>query len=213
MASDIGLKIDNRYEVLSELGRGGMGVVYKAVEMALGRPVAIKMLNANVAANPKDVERFLAEGRTAAMMPPHPNVVIIYSTGKHEGMPYIAMEYVQGVTLRDILSSGASLSLMSKLDYVIQVCRALDYAHQFGIVHRDVKPANVMVVDKTTERAGAKSKEKSVKLLDFGIAKVADKSLTATGMGIGTLSYMSPQQILPKKDHVLDGRSDVFSRR
>ena len=199
MASDIGLKIDNRYEVLGELGRGGMGVVYKANDLKMDRIVAIKLMTAHVAGKGEYRERFLREARSVAKMQ-HPNIVVVYDYGEYGGAPYMAMEYVEGTPLDRIIASGMNLSLIVKLDYVIQVCHALHYAHQFGIIHRDVKPANVVLLE-----GGQR-----VKLLDFGIARAGGaSSLSKSGMAMGTTYYMSPQQTKGQKD--LDGRADIFS--
>jgi serine/threonine-protein kinase len=199
MASDIGLKIDNRYEILSQLGRGGMGVVYKANDPKMDRVVAIKVMTVNVADRDEYRERFLREARAVAKLQ-HPNIVVVYDYGYHEGAPYMAMEYLEGATLDRLVSSGTSLSLITRLDYVIQVCNALQYAHQFGIVHRDVKPGNVMVLEG----------RQRVKLLDFGIARAGAASmLSKSGMAMGTIYYMSPEQTKGQRD--LDGRADVFS--
>ena len=198
MPSDIGLKIDNRYEVVSELGRGGMGVVYKAKDMKLPRHVAIKLMTANVEGREEFHARFFAEVQTLAQFN-HPNIVGIIDYGEHEGSPYMVMEFVEGTPLDKLLSKGDPLGMVVKLDYVIQVCHALGYAHQFEIIHRDVKPANVMV---------AKSGQQ-VKLLDFGIARVGKAGLgTKTSTAIGTLYYMSPEQTKGEK---VDSRSDIFS--
>ncbi|HZU22096.1 MAG TPA: protein kinase, partial [Terriglobales bacterium] len=199
MASEVGLKIDNRYEVLAELGRGGMGVVYKAMDTELERLVAIKVMTSHVADNPEYVSRFDAEARTAAKMQ-HQNIAVVYARGRHAGAPYIAMEFVEGTPLDKLINLGAQFSLLLKIDYIIQVCNALHYAHtEWKVVHRDVKPANIMVM-KDGHR---------VKLLDFGIARAGLSTATKSGTAIGTTFYMSPQQIRGEKG--LDGRSDVFS--
>lgn len=199
MASEVGLKIDNRYEVQAELGRGGMGVVYKAMDIELERLVAIKVMTSHVADNPEYVSRFDAEARTAAKMQ-HPNIAVVYARGRHAGAPYIAMEFCEGTPLDRLINSGAQFSLLQKIDYIIQVCNALHYAHtEWKVVHRDVKPANIMVM-KDGHR---------VKLLDFGIARAGLSTATKSGTAIGTTFYMSPQQIRGEKG--LDGRSDIFS--
>ncbi|HKD92257.1 MAG TPA: protein kinase [Terriglobales bacterium] len=199
MASEVGLKIDNRYEVLAELGRGGMGVVYKAMDTELERLVAIKVMTSHVADNPDYVSRFDAEARTAAKMQ-HPNIAVVYARGRHAGAPYIAMEFVEGTPLDKLISANAQVSILLKIDYIIQVCNALHYAHtEWKVVHRDVKPANIMVM-KDGHR---------IKLLDFGIARANLSTATKSGMAIGTTFYMSPQQI--RGERGLDGRSDIFS--
>ena len=199
MAAEIGLTIDNRYEVLGELGRGGMGVVYKASDRKMDRIVAIKVLTTHVVGREEYHERFLREAKSVAKLQ-HPNIVVVYDYGEHAGQPYMAMEYVEGTPLDKLIASGAPLSLIIKLDYIIQVCHALNYAHQFGIVHRDVKPGNIMVLE-----GGQR-----VKLLDFGIARAgAASNLSKSGLAMGTIYYMSPQQTRGQKD--LDGRADIFS--
>ncbi len=199
MASDVGLLIDNRYEVLRELGRGGMGVVYKAADTKMDRVVAIKVMIGNVAGREEYRERFLREAKSVAKLQ-HPNIVVVHDYGEHAGAPYMAMEYVEGTPLDKLIASGIDLSLVIKLDYVIQVCHALGYAHQFGIVHRDVKPANIMVLE-----GGQR-----VKLVDFGIARAgAASDLSKSGLLMGTIFYMSPQQMRGQRE--LDGRADIFS--
>src|SRR5215472_3609357 len=199
MASEVGLKIDNRYEVLAELGRGGMGVVYKAMDTELERLVAIKVMTSHVADNPDYVSRFDAEARTAAKMQ-HQNIAVVYARGRHSGAPYIAMEFVEGTPLDKLIGSNLQVSILLKIDYIIQVCNALHYAHtEWKVVHRDVKPANIMVM-KDGHR---------IKLLDFGIARANLSTATKSGMAIGTTFYMSPQQI--RGERGLDGRSDIFS--
>ncbi len=199
MASDVGLVIDNRYEVLRELGRGGMGVVYKATDTKMDRVVAIKVMIGNVAGREEYRERFLREAKSVAKLQ-HPNIVVVHDYGEHSGAPYMAMEYVEGTPLDKLIAAGVELSLVIKLDYVIQVCHALGYAHQFGIVHRDVKPANIMVLE-----GGQR-----VKLVDFGIARAGGASnLSKSGLLMGTIFYMSPQQMRGQRE--LDGRADIFS--
>lgn len=198
-ASEIGLKIDNRYEVLAELGRGGMGVVYKAKDLKMDRIVAIKLMALPPTEHETYLQRFLLEAKSVAKMQ-HENIVVVYDYGYHGAAPYIAMEYVEGTALDKLIASRAHLSMLVKVNYVIQVCHALHYAHQFGIVHRDVKPANIMVLE-----GGQK-----VKLLDFGIARAGGPSdISRTGLAMGTTCYMSPEQTRGQKD--LDWRSDIFA--
>ncbi len=199
MLSEVRARIDNRYEILAELGRGGMGVVYKAMDTELDRLVAIKVMTSHVAGNPEFRARFDAEAKTAAKMQ-HANIAVVYARGQHAGAPYIAMEFVEGTPLDKLIGSGAKLTLLQKLDCIIQVCNALHYAHtEWKVIHRDVKPANVMVL-KDGQR---------IKLLDFGIARAATSTATKSGTAIGTTLYMSPQQIRGEKN--LDWRSDIFS--
>jgi hypothetical protein len=198
-ASETGLKIDNRYEILAELGRGGMGVVYKAKDLKMDRVVAIKLMALPPTEREAYLQRFLLEAKSVAKMQ-HANIVVVYDYGYHGTDPYIAMEYVEGVALDKLIAARAHLSLLIKVNYVIQVCNALNYAHQFGIVHRDVKPANIMVLE------GGRQ----VKLLDFGIARAGGPSdLSKTGLAMGTTCYMSPEQTRGQRD--LDFKSDIFS--
>src|SRR5574341_2071567 len=185
-----------KYEVVDVLGKGGMGVVYKATDPRIGRLVAIKMMTGGFAENPDLLKRFYREAQSTGMLQ-HPNIVIVYDLGDQEGNPYLVMEFLEGEPLDKIIASRREVSLVQKLDYIIQACSGLNYAHQRGIVHRDIKPANLMVL-----RDGA------VKIVDFGIARIGDQSLTRTGQVVGTITYMSPEQI---NAQVVDGRTDIFS--
>lgn len=197
----MGSDVDNRvgkYEVLSKLGEGGMGVVYKAKDPLIDRIVAIKKMTGAFAEDNEARERFLREARAVGRLQ-HPNIVTIYELGVEGNSPYMVMEFLEGKGLDTVISARAPLPLVQKLDYMVQVCRALHYAHEHQIVHRDVKPANVIVMT-----GGAQ-----VKLVDFGIARAGNSGMTRTGIAIGTTSYMSPEQI--EADKGLDRRSDVFS--
>ena len=185
-----------KYEVVDVLGKGGMGVVYKATDPRIGRLVAIKMMTGGFADNPDLLKRFYREAQSTGMLQ-HPNIVIVYDLGDQEGNPYLVMEYLQGDPLDKLIASRRELSMVQKLDYIIQACSGLNYAHQKGIVHRDIKPANLMVLNDGT-----------VKIVDFGIARIGDQSLTRTGQVVGTITYMSPEQI---NAQVVDGRTDIFS--
>lgn len=197
MAHEIAVKIDERYEVLGELGRGGMGIVYKANDPKMDRLVAIKVMTSH--GRDEYQERFLREAKAIAKLQ-HPNIVVVHDYGQHRGAPYMVMEYVEGIPLDKVIASRVSLTPLAKVDYVIQVCQALHYAHQQNIVHRDVKPGNIMVLE------GGKR----VKLLDFGIARAGGVSnLSKSGLAMGTTCYMSPEQTKGQKD--LDGRADIFS--
>jgi len=186
-----------RYTITGELGKGAMGVVYKATDPNIGRTVAIKTtrLDAHGLDTEDLLRRFRNEARAAGTLN-HPNIVTIYDAGEQEGVFYIAMEYIEGETLHGLLSQHRSLPVEKVIDIVRQVCAGLDYAHAHGVIHRDVKPANIMLA-----ASGA------VKVMDFGIAK-AGGTVTATGQVLGTPNYMSPEQV---KGKPIDGRYDLFS--
>ena len=186
-----------RYEITGELGRGAMGVVYKAKDPTIGRTVALKTMRLDVHGleSAEMVRRFQNEARAAGLLS-HPNIVTIYDAGEQDGIFYIAMEFIQGTTLHELLAEQRILPAEEVVQYSRQICRGLDYAHSYGIVHRDVKPANIMITANGT-----------VKIMDFGIAK-AGGSMTSTGQVLGTPNYMAPEQV---KGRPLDGRSDLFS--
>ena len=186
-----------KYEVTEVLGQGGMGIVYKAVDPGIGRKVAIKMMTGGFAENPDLLKRFQREAQSAGTLQ-HPNIVIIYELGTHEnGNPYMAMEFIDGESLETLVQSRRRMSLVDKIGIMIQMLNGLQYAHAHGIVHRDIKPGNIMLL-----------KDGTVKIVDFGIARIADNSMTKTGQIVGTINYMSPEQF---NGHVVDGRSDIFS--
>jgi eukaryotic-like serine/threonine-protein kinase len=190
------LKKLGKYEVLGEIGHGAMGVVYRARDPFINRLVALKTITTGVADDPALLERFYREAQSAGGLQ-HPNIVTIYDMGDEGHVPYIAMELVEGENLEQVIARRAPLSISLKLVYAMQACRAFDYAHKRGIVHRDIKPGNVMV-----------SKDGSVRVVDFGIARVLETSKTQTGMLIGTFAYMSPEQY--HGEHA-DERSDIWS--
>ncbi len=185
-----------KYEILEELGRGAMGVVYKARDPLIGRMVALKTVMPGMLSDGDLLKRFYREAQSAGRLQ-HPNIVVIYDLGESDGLPYIAMELVEGESLQKLIARGVSLPLAAKLRILVQICRGLGYAHRNGVVHRDVKPANILVTP-----------DGSVKVVDFGIVHLADTGMTSTGMILGTVSYMSPEQL--RGEHV-DARSDIFS--
>jgi serine/threonine-protein kinase len=186
-----------RYEITGELGRGAMGVVYKALDPTIGRTVALKTMRLDVHGLDAQemVRRFQNEARAAGVLN-HPNIVTIYDAGECDGIFYIAMEYIEGTTLHEILAEKRVLATDEVLQIARQISRGLDYAHCNGIIHRDIKPANIMITANGT-----------VKIMDFGIAKSGGQ-VTNTGQVLGTPNYMSPEQVKGKS---LDGRSDLFS--
>lgn len=188
-----------RYEVLGELGQGAMGVVYKAKDPLIDRVVAIKTINLGLALDEKEEYegRFYQEAKAAGRLS-HPNIVTIYDVGRNDEVAYIAMEFLEGRELRDIMNDEGLLPVHQVLDIVAQVASGLAYAHENDIVHRDVKPSNIMVV-----------RDGHVKITDFGIARMASSSVrTQTGMVLGSPKYMSPEQVMGK---LIDQRSDIFS--
>jgi tRNA A-37 threonylcarbamoyl transferase component Bud32 len=189
-----------RYAIVSEIGRGAMGVVYKATDSVLERTVAIKTVNMNLTQEEaKGYEvRFYQEARSAGSLN-HPNIVTIYDVGRVNDVVYMAMEYIEGVELRSLFAEGRPLPVTQAISIAAQVAEGLGYAHDHGVVHRDIKPANIMVVQNGP-----------VKITDFGIARMRASSheLTQTGMMLGSPKYMSPEQVIGKR---ADHRSDIFS--
>jgi serine/threonine-protein kinase len=184
-----------RYAIRGLIGRGGMGLLYLAWDPKLDRDVALKVLREGVDSEEMLV-RFSREARAAARLH-HPNIVTIFDVGEHEDRPYIAMEYVTGQTLGEIIRQSEPLSVARKIELIEDLCSGLGYAHRQGIVHRDIKPANLMV-----------DSEGVLKILDFGIARISESMMTQSGVLIGTLNYMSPEQVAGEP---VDPRSDVFA--
>jgi TonB family protein len=189
-----------KYLVQGEIGRGAMGVVYKAVDPVIGRTVAIKTIRFDVLTNTAQREeaqkRFLREAQSAGGLT-HPNIVTIYDVGEAEGLTYIAMEYVEGRSLESLLASGPRWESASAAVFVVQVAEALETAHRKGIIHRDVKPGNILV-----------DAEGRPHLVDFGIARITSSAMTQTSMVMGTPYYMAPEQIAGRK---IDHRADIFA--
>jgi len=185
-----------RYEILEEIGRGAMGVVFKGRDPLIGRAVAVKTITSGVTDSVDLLERFYREARAAGGLQ-HPNIVTIYEMAESGGSPFIAMEYLEGESLEKLVARKAALPLSTKVDYVIQTCRALDFAHRRGVIHRDIKPANIVVTG-----------DGVVKVVDFGIARIADTSKTQTGAMLGTLAYMPPEQL--RGQHA-DAQGDIWA--
>ena len=186
------------YSIVSELGRGGMGVVYKAHEESLNRFVALKVLGKHLSEDESFVERFKREAQSAAALN-HPNIVQVYAIDEIDGQHYFAMEYVQGTSIQEMIKSQGPLDPVAAGRLILQAASGLGTAHGHGIVHRDIKPANLMVDERGL-----------VKITDFGLALLAAGTtrLTSTGMFMGTPGYLSPEQCL---DHEVDQRTDIYS--
>jgi serine/threonine-protein kinase len=178
-----GSALDGRYELTALIARGGMGEVWAATDHRLGREVAVKLLRTDLAVDRRARQRFQEEARAAALVT-HPNIVAVYDTGEHEGTPYIVMERLSGRTLADDIATGPLHESRARL-VTEQVLNALAAAHAAGVVHRDVKPSNILVTDDGT-----------AKVADFGIAKAAESSdLTTTGLVVGTRAYVAPERL------------------
>jgi len=192
----IGTLFDGRYQVLRKLGAGGMANVYLAEDQELGRRVAIKILNDRHANDDQFVERFRREAKNAAALS-HPNIVSIYDRGEAEGTYYIAMEYLDGRSLKELIVQRGPAPVMVAVEYARQILSALRFAHRHGIVHRDIKPHNVLV-----------DAEGRVKVTDFGIARAGTSQMTEAGSIVGTAQYLSPEQA---RSSDVDERSDLYS--
>ncbi|HET9114084.1 MAG TPA: serine/threonine-protein kinase [Burkholderiales bacterium] len=187
-----------RYEILSELGQGAMGVVYKAIDPLIERTVAIKTISLDLSTEElaKFEERFYREAKSAGRLN-HPNIVTIYDVGKTDNVAYMAMEFLEGRLLKDVLDAHTPLRIDEIVDIGAKIAGGLAYAHEHGIVHRDVKPANIMLV-----------RGNSVKIMDFGIAQMPNGARTLAGTAWGSPKYMAPEQVVGNK---VDNRSDIFA--
>lgn len=185
-----------KYDVLREIGRGGMGKVYAAVDPTIGRMVAIKQVTAVVSDDPDLLKRFYREAQSTGKLQ-HPNIVTLYDLGEQDGIPYLVMEYLEGESLEKVIQERRPYTVAEKLTIIIQVCEGLAYAHQREIIHRDIKPGNIVVLN-----------DGGVKIVDFGIAQFGNERYTRTGQVVGSLYYMSPEQI---QDAGIDLRSDIYS--
>lgn len=194
--SYIGLMLDNRYEIVEKVGEGGMAVVYKARDHRLGRFVAIKILRPEYARDEEFRRRFHAESQAVAMLS-HPNIVAVYDVNRSQGIEYLVMELIDGITLKHYMSLKDRLNWREALHFTTQIVRALSHAHSRGIIHRDIKPHNIMVL-----------RDGSVKVADFGIARFASAQSTLTQEALGSVHYISPEQA---KGGACDARSDLYS--
>ncbi len=191
----IGMMLDNRYEILEKVGEGGMALVYKARCHRLNRFVAVKILRPEYAKDEEFRRRFHTESQAVAMLS-HPNIVAVYDVNRSQGVEYLVMELIDGITLKQYMSRKGKLNWREALHFTTQIVRALSHAHGRGIIHRDIKPHNIMVL-----------RDGSVKVADFGIARIASQS-TLTQEALGSVHYISPEQA---KGGVVDARSDIYS--
>jgi len=193
----LGTLLHERYRLEAEVGTGGMSTVYRAFDTVLERPVAIKLMHSDIASRPEQIERFRREARAVAQLS-HPHIVTVIDAGEDDGMPYIVFEYVEGETLKERIRGAGRLPIPEAVAYAIEIARALGAAHERAIVHRDVKPQNVLIDD-----------EGSAKVTDFGIARtLTEEGLTADGRVLGTTDYVSPEQALGRP---VTGQSDIYS--
>ncbi len=193
----VGLVFDNRYRIEKVIGIGGMAIVFKATDMLMRRTVAVKILKDEISGDEQSVKRFINESKAVAMLS-HQNIVNIYDVSVRETIKYIVMEFVEGITLKNYMQHREVLNLREIVSYTAQILRALDHAHKKGIVHRDIKPQNIMLL-----------KNGVIKVMDFGIAKLPNaETVTMTDKAIGTVYYISPEQV---SGHDVDSRSDLYS--
>ncbi len=189
-----------RYKVLEPIGQGAMGMVYKGLDPAIDRPVALKTIRLDNIVNSNEMfelkERLTREAKAAGQLS-HPNIVTVYDVGEEQSIQYIAMEFLEGKTLESVIDEKRQWDYKTLCKLIIQVCEALDFAHERGIVHRDIKPANIMMLN-----------DDRVKVMDFGIARLDQSNITQSGVALGTPNYISPEQL---KSQTIDRRSDIFS--
>jgi len=189
-----------RYQVSGVLGKGAMGLVYRGVDPAINRPVALKTIRLDFVNDPEEMEelreRLHREAQAAGKLS-HPNIVTIYDVGSEGQLQYIAMEYLEGVTLEEMIKKNTKFNYRIIAQIIVQICSALEYAHDLGIIHRDIKPANIMVL-----------KDYRIKVMDYGIARIDSNSMTKTGIAMGTPNYISPEQLKGLRP---DRRGDIFS--
>ncbi len=192
----IGRVLDGRYEIQSKIGEGGMAVVYKAMDHRLNRQVAVKVMRQEMAADEELRRRFLAEAHAVAMLSDH-NIVAIYDVSRNSSMEYIVMELVDGITLKQYMERRGALGWRETLHFSRQIARALRHAHERGIVHRDIKPNNIMLL-----------KDGTIKVADFGIAALENEAVESNGQAIGSIHYIAPEQARGESP---DARSDLYS--
>src|SRR6195952_1705307 len=198
MSTLVGTSLNGRYRLEARIGSGGMSTVYRAMDVTLERQVAIKLMNREVSSDSDQLERFRREARAVAQ-PSHPHIVGVIDAGEEDGRPYIVFEYVEGETLKDRIRRMGRLPVDEAIAYAIEISRALGAAHARHIVHRDVKPQNVLI-----------DEEGSAKVTDFGIARSLDEEgLTAEGRVLGTTDYVSPEQALGHD--IANGQCDIYS--
>ncbi len=194
------MKKIGKYEILSILGKGAMGIVYKALDPDIDRQVAIKTIRFDLASEETDneeiMQRFIREAQAAGKLT-HPNIITIFDVGREKDLTYIVMQFIEGPSLQRLIAHGEKFSVPEVTKLMEQVCSGLDFAHQHGIVHRDIKPGNILL-----------DKNRKPYICDFGVARVDTSTLTQSGTAVGTPSYMSPEQVMGKK---VDKRSDIFS--
>ena len=197
MDKNIGAMLDGRYEIQKRIGVGGMADVYKAIDVIESREVAVKILKNEFINNDEFLQRFKNESKAVSMLS-HPNIVKVLDVGFNEDVRFIVMEYIDGITLKDYIEREKKLTWKEASHLIVQILRALQHAHDRGIIHRDIKPQNIMMFEDGT-----------IKVMDFGIAKFTyEMGITATAQTIGSVHYISPEQACGK---TTDGKSDIYS--